>query len=182
MMLTSKDDDSKIVRAEIILSYTPSAGDESYRGALLKETPSLVIEGRLGPVVTVLMRVNQANALAGLSQVSVVRLARPALVQVDPSIQFSGDNAAAIKQSGLEILHQRGAAGQGIRVGIIDSDFRAYADLVRLGKLPKSTRFLDLTTEFNPDLYPDPEMGDDKVLVTAHIAPWLPPWPRRKPS
>ena len=170
-MLTSKDDDTKIVRAEIILSYVPAAGDESYRGALLKEAPSLFIEGRLGPVVTALLRVNQANALAGLSQVSVVRLARPALVQVDPSIQIKGDNASALKQSGLEVLHQAGSQGQGIRVGIIDSDFRGYADLIQRGQLPKSTRFVDLTTEFNPDLYPDPQPGDAKSLGHgAHCA------------
>jgi hypothetical protein len=163
-MVTGKDDDSKIVRAEIILSFVPIVGDESYRDALMREAPSMFIEGRLGPVVTALLRVNQVSGLAGLPQVSVVRLPRPALVQIDPTVIFPGDNALALKLSGLDTLHQRGLKGQGVRVGIIDSDFRGYANFVKDGKLPKTTRLVDLTTEFNPDLYPDPQPGDDKTI------------------
>jgi len=169
-MVTSKDEDTKIVRAEIILSYVPPAGDESYRDALAKEAPSLFVEGRLGPVVTVLLRVNQASGLAGLLQVSVVRLARPAMVRVDPSVSIRGDNAQALKLSGLEDLHRRGYKGQGIRIGIIDSDFLGYEALVRSGKLPKATRLLDLTTEFNSDLYPDPQPGDMTIGHGTHCA------------
>src|SRR5579862_4855101 len=101
-MVVSKEDDTQVVRAEIILSYVPATDNETYREALLREAPSLFIEGRLGPVVTALLRVNQASALAGLPQVSVIRLARPAAVQVAPSLSFPGDNARALKQGGLE--------------------------------------------------------------------------------
>ncbi|HYV39621.1 MAG TPA: hypothetical protein VE988_28290 [Gemmataceae bacterium] len=163
-MVVSKEDDTKIVRAEIILSYVPAPGDESYRTALLREAPSLLIEGRLGPVVTGLLRVNQSGGLAGLSQVSVIRLARTAMVQINPAISFAGDNAKALKQTGLEQLHQRNLKGQGARIAIVDSDFRAYEKLINDGKLPKTTRLVDLTTAFNFDLYPDPQLQDDKVI------------------
>jgi hypothetical protein len=164
-MIVSKDEDTRIVRAEIVLSYVPKALDESYREALAAAAPSLFIEGRLGPVVTGLLRVNQASVLSGLPQVSVVRLARPALVQVDPSVKIAGDNARALKQSGLEALHQKGFKGQKIRIGIIDSDFRGHDALITSGKLPKTTRFLDLTTEFNSNIQPDfPEQFGAKEL------------------
>jgi hypothetical protein len=163
-LVVSKDDETKIVRAEIMLSYVPAAGDESFRDVLVKAAPSLFIEGRLGAVVTALLRVNQASGLAGLPQVSVVRLARPALVSVDPSVKLTGDNAKALKLSGLADLHDRGFKGKGVRVAIVDSDFRGHDALVQSGKLPKATRFVDLTTEYNSDIVPDPSPGDDKSL------------------
>jgi hypothetical protein len=163
-MVVSKDDDIKVVRVEIVLAFTPPAGDESYRALLNREASTLIIEGRLGPMVTGLLRVTQASSLAGLSQVSAIRLARPALVHADPSLKFPADNARVLEQSGLAALHQRGARGQGIRIGIIDSDFRGYKDFVKNGKLPKGTRLVDLTTAYNPDMYGDPEVGDDKAI------------------
>src|SRR5207249_1893422 len=149
---------------EIILAYTPSLGDEDYRSALVQAAPSLLIDGRLGPVVTGLARVNQSGSLAGLSQVSAVRLARRAMVHVDPSVKQGGDNAKALQLSGLADLHQRGFKGQGVRVAIVDGDFRGFEKFVQEGKLPKSTRFVDLTTEYNSDFLPDPQTGDDKAI------------------
>jgi hypothetical protein len=163
-MVIGKDDDTKVVRAEIILSFVPAADDETYQAILANAAPGLVIEGRLGPVVSGLLRVNQASSLAGLPEVSVVRLAKPALVQLRSQAAAPGDNTQALKLSGLEELHQRGFKGQGVRIAIVDSDFRGFKELVQNGKLPKATRLLDLTAEFNPDLLPDPELADDKTI------------------
>lgn len=163
-VVTSKEDDSKIVRAEIILAYTPRAGEESYRDALNQAAPSLVIEGRIGNIVTGTLRANQANGLAALTQVSVVRLARPVLVHVDPAVKFPADNAKALELSGLAEFHKLGARGQGVKVAVVDSDFRGFEQAMKAGKLPRSTVLIDLTTEYNPDIYPDPPSGDDKAI------------------
>src|SRR5262249_40168841 len=97
--------------------------------------------------------------------------ARPAMVQVDPSVPVAGDNAKALERSGLQKLHGQGFKGRGVRIGIIDSDFRGHDALVRAGKLPKTTRPGDLTAAVKPDFYPDPQPGDDKVLGHgAHCA------------
>jgi hypothetical protein len=163
-LVVSKNDDTKVVRVEIILSATPVAGDESYRTTLGVAASTLLIEGRVGPVVTGLLRVSQASSVAALSEVSAIRLARSALVHIDPGIQFGGDNKKALELSGLADLHQRGARGKGVRIGIVDGDFRGYKNFVKDGKLPKSTTLVDLTAEYNADIYPDPESGDDKAI------------------
>jgi hypothetical protein len=165
-MVVSKTEDVKVVRAEIILSATPAVGDDSYRTTLGAAASTLIIEGRVGPVVTGLLRVSQASSLAGLSEVSAIRLARPSLVHVDPGIDFDGDNAKALALSGVADLHQRGPRGKGIRIGVVDSDFRGYKEFVKNGKLPKTTTLVDLTAEYNADIYPDPEaeIGGDKAI------------------
>jgi hypothetical protein len=163
-LVTSKLEDTKVVRVEILLSWTPPPGDETYRPALNSAASTLVIEGRVGPVVTALLRASQAGNLAGLSQVSALRLARPALVHVDPAVKFSGDNAKALEQSGLAALHKSGARGKGVRVGIVDSDFRKWKDFIKSGQLSASTKLVDLTAEYNSDIIPDPESGDEKAI------------------
>jgi hypothetical protein len=163
-LVTSKDDENRVVRGEIILAYTPAAGDDSFREGLVAAAPSLLVDGRIGPVVTGIFRANQAAGLARLPQVSVVRLARPALVHTDPAAKFPGDNARALKQSGLAEWHARGFRGQGVRVGIVDSDFRKYQEFVKAGKLPANTQLVDLTTEYNSDFRPDPPTGDENAI------------------
>jgi hypothetical protein len=163
-LVISKNDDTKVMRVEIILSATPVAGDESYRTTLGAAASTLLVEGRVGPVVTGLLRVSQASGLAALSEVSALRLARAPLVHVDPAIKFGGDNAKALDLSGLADLHKRGARGKDVRIGIVDGDFRAYKDFIKEGKLPKTTTLVDLTAAYNADIYPDPESGDDKAI------------------
>jgi hypothetical protein len=168
-MLIGKED-SKIVRAEIVLSYVPAPGDEKYRAAINAAAPSFVQESRLGGVVTGLLRVNQANMLASLEEVSVVRLARLPLLQDAPVPIAGADNAKALALSGLASYHVKGHRGQGVRIGIIDSDFGGYEELVKSGKLPRSTRLVDITTELNPDLYPDPTVTTKTIGHGTHCA------------
>ncbi len=60
------------------------------------------------------------------------------------------------EQAGLKELHQRGYLGKGVRLAIIDRDFRGWEDLVEKKKLPAKTRLVDLTTEADPEIYPQP--------------------------
>jgi hypothetical protein len=169
--LLAAQEDSKIVRAEIILSYVPRDGADRFPEALIRTAPSLVIEGRLGPVVTGLMRVSQANLLAALPEVSAIRLARRPQIQEWPATPVGADNAKALKQSGLAELHAKGFRGKGVRIGIIDTDFRGYQNAVAAGKLPRLTKLVDLTATMNSDLFPDPTPGDfDAIGHGTHCA------------
>ena len=84
---------------------------------------------------------------------------RAPAVDIDPAIKIKGDNAKSLAQTGLKELHERGYKGQGVRVAILDRDFRGWEKLVKEEKLPPTTRLVDLTTERNPEIYPLPYDG-----------------------
>lgn len=158
--LTAKEDD-KPRRLEVILNYSPKEFDRDWSRPLLRY--DLQVEGRLGPLVTVLAPPKQALALAELPMVSTIRLPRPAQPQGRRPGGTKDGNLEALRASGLMHLHAIGHRGQGIRVGIIDGDFRGYQQLI--GKqLPKTTRYVDLTAERNPTLLPDDFTGDQNAL------------------
>jgi hypothetical protein len=158
-LVSQKEKETTLARVEIILAYDPGE-NESWRPALLKAAPSLIVEGRLGPILTGQIRLGQVPALTALPVVSVVRLPRPAEVAVAPTVQFKTDNAAALRLSGVEALHQLGYRGKlrgvPVRVAIVDSDFRGYEALVKSRRLPPGTRLVDLSAEGNPLLLPEP--------------------------
>jgi hypothetical protein len=162
-LVSEKGREAKVVRLEIILAYDP-ADAQSWQQDLAKAAPGLLVEGRLGPVVTATARLGQVPALAAVPVVSVLRLPRPARGEVDGAVRFPTDNAAALRQSGIEAFHQLGYRGKAVRLAVLDSDFRGYQALVRAGKLPARTRLVDLTTERNPDLFPDAWPGDPKAV------------------
>jgi hypothetical protein len=151
--------DPNPVRMEIILAYEPR-DEEGWQQALLQTAPGLVIEGRLGPVVTVVARAAQVPGLTALPIVSGTRLPRPARSAVAGTIQFPSDNAAALRISGVERLHKLGyrgkLRGQPVRLAIIDSDFRGFEEQIKQGQLPADTQLVDLTSEGNPALLPEP--------------------------
>src|SRR5262249_40577274 len=74
------------------------------------------------------------------------------------------DTARALKLSGVAQLHARGFKGKGIHVAVLDADFRGWQKQQMDGKLNAKTRFLDLTTERNTNLEPDPQPGDPDAL------------------
>jgi hypothetical protein len=158
-LVSRKDPEAKPLRMEIILAYDPPEED-SWHQAFLKAAPGLVVEGRLGPIITVVARPGQVPAFASLPIVSVVRLPRPARVAVAGTVPLQADNAAALRLSGLRRLHDAGyrgkVRGQPVRLAVIDSDFRGYEALAKAGKLPPDTQLIDLTTEGNPRLVPEP--------------------------
>jgi hypothetical protein len=149
-------------RVEIFLAVAPA--NDSYRRPLQEAAPNLFIEGRMGPMVTALLPIGQAGKLASLPQVSAIRLAQLAPVQAAPDIKFAGDNAKALEASGLAALHKAGHKGKGVRVAIIDSDFRGWPEQVKAGKLPATTRLIDLTAEFSFYIEPQDYPKDDRVL------------------
>jgi hypothetical protein len=167
-LASNKDEQNRLVRMEIILSFTPGAGDAGWRDLLSGAAPSLLIEGRMGQIVTALARAGQARGLAELDIVSTVRLPRPARVAVDPALKIDGDNARALRDSGLERLHKNTFRGRKMRVVVIDSDFTGHEELIKTGRLPAQTTYIDLTAERNYDLLP--ELPEEEPKGPGHGA------------
>jgi hypothetical protein len=110
----------------------------------------------------------QAPALAALPIVSAVRLPRSGEPRLAADGQF--DEAALLARSGLARLRALPSRGKGLRVAVIDGDFRGWQALAGKG-LPKGTRLIDLTAARNPDLRPDKEpAGGNAPGHGTHIA------------
>jgi hypothetical protein len=157
-LMAQEGEAAKPARMEVILAFTPGADDRDWQRALTGTAPGLAVEGRLGPLVTVTARAGEAGRLAALPSVSVVRLPRPARPAVAPAPAAGADNAEALRASGLERLHKMGLTGRGIRLAVVDGDFRG-----REQHLP-GVRYIDLTAERNLDFQPEPFPGDAKAL------------------
>src|SRR5262249_40456108 len=126
------------MRLEVILSALP-VDDQAWRRELIAAAPGAMIEGRMGPLVSLRARPKQADDLAKLPTVSAVRLPRPAIVQILPPAQVPKDNSEVLRATGLDRLHAFGFRGQRVRVAVVGSDFRGYERF--LGKqLPARTR------------------------------------------
>ena len=160
--LAAQEQAGKPERLEVILAFTPAPEDESWHRALTGAAPSILIEGRLGPVVTVLAGPRQAAALAAVPVVSVVRLPRPALVSLIPPWKGPEENSEALRLSGLDRLHALGFRGRGIRVAVVDGNFRGYERLK--GPLGDRLHYVDWTAGRNPSLEPDPFPGESGMV------------------
>jgi hypothetical protein len=148
------------IRVQIGFVGNLSEQDPSWRQGLAQAVPGFLVEGQLGQFVTGLVSIGQIKTLASLQNVSVVRLPRLTRVDADPALKQPGDNAKVLAQSGVAELHKLGARGQGVALGIIDTDFRGWQELVKAGKLPATTRLVDLTAERDRDLVPAPYPGE----------------------
>jgi hypothetical protein len=157
-----KDAEEKTLRIQIILAGTGADTELDSRRLLVGAAPSFFIEGQSGQYVTGLATPSQVKVLAALPEVVAVRLPRPARVDIDPAVKLAGDNARVLAQSGVAELHKRGARGKGVRLAIIDTDFRAWRKLIADGQLSPRTRLVDLTTEQDPEIYPAPPEGDSE--------------------
>ena len=145
----------------MILARTPEDRERGWADALLQASPGLVIEGRLGPLVSVRVAPGQAAVLAALPDVTTVRLPRAARPRLETAESVKGWEP--LRASGLVRLHSLNHKGQGTRLAVIDGDFSGWRGLV--GKqLPEDTRLIDLTRSRNDDLQPDPDPGDGKTL------------------
>jgi hypothetical protein len=165
------------MRLEVILAATPDE-ERSYRGDLGAAAPGLVVEGRIGPLVTVLANPAQAPALAALPRVVGVRLPRLAQPARPPGDFDNTRWRPLLQASGATRLQALGQRGRGIQLAVVDSNFRGWEPLV--GKsLPPNTRLVDLTRERNADMQPDPfpigaegpGSGTRLALTIARIAP-----------
>jgi hypothetical protein len=163
-LVKSKAMQDRIARLEILLSKTPSPDGVSWRRTLHDAVSGLFIEGRLGQFVTALAPVSAVRALARLPAVSVVRLPRPPRLAVDPSVAAKGDDGRALTESGLAALHKAGFRGKGVRVAVIDGDFRGFEAQIKAGKLPASTRLVDFTAHRNLAMQPEPYPDDGTTL------------------
>lgn len=151
------------LRLEVILVATPEDDDRSWRQELTRMAPGSMIEGRLGPLVSLRALPKQAEELAKLPSVATVRLPRPASVQSFPLAQVPKDNREALHASGLDHLHGLGFRGQGVRVAVVGSDFQGYEQF--LGKqLGARTRYVDLTAECDPSIQPKRYAGDGSAI------------------
>jgi subtilisin family serine protease len=159
--LLTKGKKTDIVRLEIILALTPDDRDRGWWRLLERAAPGLSMEGRLGPLVTGTIPVGAVAELAALPGVSTVRLPRPARPQLVPVKGSAADNSQALRELGV---HRLGIPRKGVRIAVIDSDFRGYESFIKNKQLPPVTRYLDLTAERNPNLLPDPFPGDPKEV------------------
>jgi hypothetical protein len=141
-------------RLEVILALTPPEGDRSWLPLLRPRGSGIVVEGQIGPLVTVYGPPAAVADLARFPEVAVIRL--PRLARQDALPDLARDPAAVrpLLSPGAR-LHAlpRGAA---TRVAVVDSNFRGWEAEKEQGRLPANVRLIDLTAERNPDLRPDP--------------------------
>jgi hypothetical protein len=140
------------VRFEVVLTRSPALDDTSWR-AIFGPMTNVVVEGRIGPVVTLLAPASAIATLAASPDVATVRPPRMATIQPAASSVVAGP--AALADSGLDRLHKLGFKGTGVRVAVIDADFTGVGQHVGR-ELPKNTTVIDLTAARNPSILPEP--------------------------
>jgi hypothetical protein len=169
--LTNKDDQ---VRMEVILVAPPVDQDKEWRSNLRRAAPDALIEGRIGSIVTVKTKARHALALATVPGVSTLRLPVRGQSQViaPPADSLPG----VLGSNALQFLRSVPHQGQGLRIAVLDSDFRGAASVI--GKqLPGSTQVIDLGSETDPALRPASIAGTElgsgvrSAVAIARFAP-----------
>jgi hypothetical protein len=148
------------IRVQVAFLGTLREEEKLWRQGLAETLPEFFIEGYLGQFATGLIPTAQIKTLASLPSVLAIRLPRLTRVDADPALKLAGDADKALEQSGVAALHRRGARGKGVKLGIIDIDFRNWQALVKEGKLPRTTRLVDLTSERDSNLVPASYPGE----------------------
>jgi hypothetical protein len=169
-LVNDKAKESERVRVQLVLIGRRTAEESTLRQMLVAAAPSLRVEGHLGNTVVGTAFVNQVKALAALPEVAVIRLVRPARIDIDPALTSLGDPQKALTLSGLAELHAKGKRGQGVRLALIDNDFRGWDRLVKERKLNGKTRFVDLTAEHSRDILPSAAGPAEQLGHGAHCA------------
>ncbi len=157
-------------RLEVILGYTPAELDHEWES--LFDVPGVLIEGRIGPLVTILAAPRTAApALAAKDEVVTIRLPRTAL-QAPPGPR--GPVPAKwepVRASGLARLHALGMRGRGTRIALVADDFHGWETLKnrKEGKLTlPDPVLLDLTAERRRDLLSAPFPSTAKDVAQGH--------------
>jgi subtilisin family serine protease len=144
------------ISLEVILRNEPDPFDLSWQQALQKSAPGLIVEGRLGVIVACKAPPAAAIVLAPFPYVSGIRLPRAAS---GPRIgERASDPAAVLEATGLSAWRARGATGRGVRIAVIDSDFRGHERV--LAKL----HYVDFTSLRSADLRPEPFAGETGAI------------------
>jgi hypothetical protein len=149
----------KLHQVEVILRHAPEAEDGAWRAPL--QAGGLLIDGRIGPLVSGQASTASLAGLALLPEVSTVRLPQPARAQplppFDPAkpavdaefVPLRRFNASPSRLAALIRRHEPQ------RVAVVASDFRGFEGL--LGKqLPRKTSLIDLTSERRADVTTEP--------------------------
>jgi hypothetical protein len=167
---------AKPARMEVILVATPSEDSRTWATELAAAVPQLIVEGRYGPIVSVVVPPEKAPALAELPIVSTVRFPYSGAPESLPLIDVANRNREALNASGLSRLHSLGHRGKdaratrvagelpGVRLAVVGGDFRGWDAMVKAKQLPASTRVLDLTRQHNTSIEPDPYPNDGQTL------------------
>ncbi|MEI7685924.1 MAG: hypothetical protein WCL32_12930 [Planctomycetota bacterium] len=149
----------ELVRVQILFSGEPTSDD--IRRELGNAVPTFQLEGLLGNAVSGQVPGGQILALAGIPRVSVVRRPHVTLPDIDPAVKTSINISGVFSETGVSSLHSTGRRGRGVKIAILDRDFRHWQKFVDAQKLPANTRFVDLTSERSVDLTPLPEKAGD---------------------
>ncbi len=162
-LVKGKDVPGTTVRVQV--GFVGTLADErAWKTTFEELTPGFFVEAQFGQFVTGTLRLDQVKILALSPLVSVIRLPRVPQVDVDPAIKIKGNNKRALEQTGLKELHERGYKGKGVRLAIVDRDFRGWEKLVQAKQLPVRTRLIDLSAETSPDILPLPYRGDPATI------------------
>lgn len=156
-------DADKPTRIEAILVATPGDLNQNWQRELIQAVPQLIIEGRLGPIVSGRMPPGKASDLAQLDIVSTIRLPTSGAPLLRPAVDAKDMNPTALGASGVARLHALGHKGKGVRLGVIGGDFRGWEEFLGKG-LPKGTKLVDLTMERNSDIEPEPYPEDGQKV------------------
>lgn len=158
------------IRMEVVLNNPPVGIEDMAWRTFLTGAGDVAIEGRVGPVVTILAPASVARAIAASPGVATVRPVRTATRQ--PVVRTRGIPADVFGCTGLGQLHGLGFRGTGVRVAVIDVGFAGAEKLLPGAKL------IDLTAARNPTLLPDPlptgseaDRGTKAALAVKLAAP-----------
>jgi hypothetical protein len=165
LFASSIDERTEELRSRLIGGYGPTT-KRTPDGAEIKgstgqplATEGASLDGTVGNLASIRFdRPADVERFAYEPGVISVRLPRQATETITPlpadvKAEPVGD---VLKASGVEALHRLGYTGTGVKVVLVGTDFTGTEKLIG-NALPKTTRFLDLTTELNPELVPSPQ-------------------------
>jgi hypothetical protein len=166
----------KMIRVEVVLRETPNEYDADWQQTLDELRGLLRFEGRLGPLVSGLVRADEVPALAEHWALSSVRLPQaaqaPALEAYDPAgpqelpVDFVSLARPASPAMPLAALVRKRLPQ---RMAVVATDFAGYETFVGRG-LPMQTRLLDFTAERNSDLTPEAAVSGAAVGYGTRLA------------
>ncbi len=152
-------EEAKPRRLEVMLAKDPGRDDRTWVASLTPAVGASFLEGRTGAIVTVRVPPGEdwLATRKKLEALPAVVWARPPISGQRPATPALLDSPEAIRASGLLKLHALNRRGQGVRIAIVDGDFRGWDEVFAKSwwQLPR-VRLIDLTTARNADLLPDP--------------------------
>src|SRR5262249_19214365 len=125
------------MRVQVIFTGDPNA--DEIRRLIGNSAPAFQIDGILGNSAAGLAPAGDIAALASSRRVSVVRRPHVTLPDVAADTKHPVDVKGALRNTGVQALHDAGHRGKNVKIAILDRDFRQWQKVVESGQLPKST-------------------------------------------